>query len=90
MLHSAKFENFGPHELFEQEFGPGLTLILGPNGCGKSNILYGVGWTIFGHKALPSEYKQSDIIRDGTKSAYGETVMDLLGQPHTFRRRYDG
>jgi len=90
MLHSARLENFGPHELFEQKFGAGITLILGPNGCGKSNILYGVGWTIHGHKALPPEYKQSDIIRDGTKSASGEVVIDLLGQPHTFSRTYDG
>ena len=90
MLHSARLENFGPHKLFEQEFGSGLTMILGPNGCGKSNILYGVGWTIHGHKALPPEYKQSDIIRDGEKCASGEVVIDLLGLPHTFSRTYDG
>ena len=90
MLHSARLEDFGPHELFEREFGSGLTLILSPNGSGKSNILYGVGWTIHGHKALPPEYKQSDIIRDGQKRASGEVVIDLLGQPHTFSRSYDG
>lgn len=90
MLHSVRLEDFGPHELFEQEFGPGLTLILGDNGSGKSNILYGVGWTMFGTKALPPEYNQSDIIRDGTKSCSGKVTLDLLGQPHTFRRHYDG
>ncbi len=90
MLHSVRLEDFGPHELFEQEFGPGITLILGPNGIGKSNILYGVGWTIFGTKALPAEYVQGDIIRDGTKSCSGEAILDLLGQPHTFTRTYDG
>ncbi len=56
MLHRVKLENFGPHEKFEREFGPGITLVLGPNGVGKSNILYGIGWAMFGTKALPPEY----------------------------------
>jgi len=90
MLHSVRLENFGPHELFEQEFGPGITLVLGPNGIGKSNILYGVSWIGFGTKGLPAEYKQSDIIRDGAEFVSGEMVMDLLAVPHTFSRTYDG
>jgi DNA repair exonuclease SbcCD ATPase subunit len=90
MLHSARFENFGPHKLFEHEFPGGITLVLGPNGVGKSHLLYGVGWTVFGHKALPDEYKQSDIIHDGEKFCSGEVTLDLLGQPHTFSRSYDG
>lgn len=90
MLHSVKLENFGPHEKFEHKFEPGLTLVIGPNGCGKSNILYGTGWTVFGTKALPPEYNQSDIIRDGADSVSTEVIMDLLGQPHTFSRTYDG
>lgn len=90
MLHSLRLEDFGPHEKFEHEFEPGITLVLGPNGSGKSNLLYGAGWIGFGTKALPAEYNQSDIIRDGAKSASGEMVMDLLGVPHTFSRTYDG
>ena len=90
MLHSCRFENFGPHKLFEHQFPEGITLILGPNGIGKSHILYGVGWTVFGHDALPDEYKQSDIIHDGEKFVSNEVTLDMLGQPHTFSRTYDG
>jgi DNA repair exonuclease SbcCD ATPase subunit len=90
MLGNVRLENFGPHKLFEHEFLPGINLVLGPNGIGKSHILYGIAWIVFGHKALPDEYTQSDIIHDGEKFTSGETTFDLLGQPHTFSRSYDG
>lgn len=90
MLHSLELRNFGPHEHVELDFTSGTNLIVAPNGAGKSNLVYGVGWAIQGAKSLPTEYTQKDIIRDGTDFVSATCVVDILGERHTFFRKFDG
>jgi chromosome segregation protein len=70
-VHLDKLEIFGfksfAHKL-SLEFGPGITGVVGPNGCGKTNIADAIRWVLGEQSA--SELRgasMSDVIFNGTK-----------------------
>ncbi len=71
VLRLRKVELLGFKSFFEKTLitfsGTGVTCIIGPNGCGKSNIVDAVSWVLGeqSHKMLRAE-RMSDCIFNGT------------------------
>ena len=87
MLKLRKVELVGFKSFFEKTHltfsGTGLTCIIGPNGCGKSNIVDAISWVLGeqSHKSLRAE-RMADCIFNGTAKrpplGLAEVVLTLV------------
>jgi DNA repair exonuclease SbcCD ATPase subunit len=57
LIKTLELKNFCQHRALSLEFKSGLTAIIGPNGCGKSNVLTALRYAFTG-----------DIVTAGNKS----------------------
>ena len=70
------FKSFG--ERAELSFHQGVTAIVGPNGCGKSNIADAIGW-VLGEQSAKSlrGKKMEDLIFTGSESRSPVSVAEV-------------
>ncbi len=78
----------------QMDFAPGITAVLGPNGCGKTNIVDAIRWVLGEQKTrLLRNTKMENVIFNGTKLrkpiGMAEVRMTLSNLDHALPLDYD-
>lgn len=71
-LISLELTNFRQHKYTKLEFAPGVTGIIGKNGSGKTTVLEGIAWALYGSAALRGK---NETVRG--KSAEGNAPAEV-------------
>ena len=91
-LEVAGFKSF--MNRLEMDFTTGVTAVLGPNGCGKTNIVDAIRWVLGEQKTrMLRNTKMENVIFNGTKIrkplGMAEVHMTLSNSDHTLPLDYD-
>ncbi len=66
MINRLCLHNWRSYEDLDLEFRPGTTFVVAPNGVGKTSLVYGLAWGVFGQH---SSVVPKECIRAGAASA---------------------
>ena len=80
MILKLKLQNWLCHENSEINFAPGMTLLYGHNGAGKTSILNGIYFTFLG-KSIVKGGKIKDLVKHGANKAKVELTFFRRGNP---------
>jgi len=84
-LRLVNFRNFSEREL---RFGPGLNLLVGPNGVGKSNLLEAIYLLVVGRSFRAAQLR--DLIRHGQEAFFVEGLFEKGGLTQRISFGFDG
>ena len=74
MIHRLRLHNWRTYEDLDLQLDPGTTFVVAPNGVGKTSLVYGLAWGVFGQH---SSVDPKDSIRAGAASAEVRVEVDL-------------
>jgi energy-coupling factor transporter ATP-binding protein EcfA2 len=83
MIERLQLRRWRAFDSLDLSFEPGTTFVVAPNGVGKTSLLLGMAWAIFGDQA---KVNARDHIRAGSSSAEAEVTMLVNGDRFALRR----
>lgn len=90
MLDRVKLTCFQQHRDLEVKLGPGLTAIRGANEAGKSTLLRGICYALFGAKAMPDTLEALVTWGEDVKKLKSEVDFTVEGVTYNVRRGKSG
>ena len=74
MIHRLRLHNWRSYEDLDLRLDPGTTFVVAPNGVGKTSLVYGLAWGVFGQY---SSVDPRTSIRAGASSTEVQVEFDL-------------
>ena len=74
MIHRLRLRNWRCYEDLDLRLDPGTTFVVAPNGVGKTSLVYGLAWGVFGQH---SRIAPRTCIRAGAGSAEVQVELEL-------------
>jgi exonuclease SbcC len=89
MIHSLSLKNWRTHKDTSLEFGMGTNLIIGIMGSGKSGVLNGLSYALFGTSPAIKrrDLSAGDVITHGQEEAETEVVFEHKGKKYRVHRK---
>jgi exonuclease SbcC len=86
MLNDVELGNFLSHSTTKLEFNKGVTVFVGQNGAGKSSIIDGITFALFGQHTRNSN---KGLVRRGANQAYAKVDFSILDRRFEAVRKID-
>ncbi len=86
MLNHVELGNFLSHFNTKLEFNKGVTVFVGQNGAGKSSIIDGITFALFGQHTRNSN---KGLVRRGANQAYAKVDFSILDRRFEAVRKID-
>lgn len=83
MITKLSLENFKKHAQLEVALGSGLNALIGENAEGKSTVLKGINYALFG---VTQNGSKPHLTRRGADTHRVSLEIDLQGEPHRIER----
>ena len=79
MIKTVELVNFISHSETKLDLDEGVTVFVGSNGAGKSSIIDGITFALFGEHTRKSN---KSLIRRGSSQAYAKIRFSEIGRAH--------